>query len=255
MKRIWPLALLGVVAYLVFAVATLPASLVTSRLASLGIGIGGVSGTAWNGRAQVLQAGTLNLGAATWKLHPLALLTGRVQADVELTRRDGFAKSGLTMSLGGKTTFNQLTASVPMGAMPPQVFPGGWTGTLNLKLAELTLVKGWPTSATGTIEAVDLTGPARKPSNVGSYKVTFPAPNQPAPAKGQPGDALAGALTDMGGPLKITGTLQLKPDRSYVIDGLVATGPQTPKDVADSLQFLGAPDAQGRRQFSLAGTF
>jgi hypothetical protein len=66
---------------------------------------------------------------------------------------------------------------------------------------------------------------------------------------------LAGALTDMGGLLQITGTLQLKADRSYLVEGLVATRPETPRDVADSLQFLGTPDAQGRRSFSLAGTF
>ena len=250
MKRIWPLVVLGVAAYSVFALATLPASFVTSRLAPFGINAAGVSGTAWNGRAQVLQAGAANLGGATWKLHPLALLSARLHADVQLTRRDGFAKTGVLLSPSGRTRFSQLTASIPFSALPPTLFPGGWNGTLNLKLAELTVDHGWPVSAVGTIEAVDLIGPARKPAKVGSYKVVLPAPNQTA-AK----DVLAGALTDMGGLLQITGTLQLKADRSYLIEGLVATRPETPRDVADSLQFLGTPDAQGRRPFSLAGTF
>jgi len=177
-------------------------------------------------------------------------LSARLHADVQLTRRDGFAKTGVLLSPSGRTRFSQLTASIPFSALPPTLFPGGWNGTLNLKLAELTVDHGWPVSAVGTIEAVDLIGPARKPAKVGSYKVVLPAPNQTA-AK----DVLAGALTDMGGLLQITGTLQLKADRSYLIEGLVATRPETPRDVADSLQFLGTPDAQGRRPFSLAGTF
>lgn len=250
MKRIWPLVVLGVAAYIVFALATLPASIVTSRLTRLGINAAGVSGTAWNGRAQVLQAGTANFGSVTWNLHPLQLFTARLGADVQLTRRDGFAKTGLLLSPSGRATFSQLTASLPFSALPTTLFPGGWNGTLNLKLSELTIDHGWPVAAVGTIEALDLTGPARKPTNVGSYKVVLPAPNQ-TPSK----DVLAGALTDTGGPLQITGTLQLKADRSYLVEGLVATRPDTPRDVADSLQYLGAPDAQGRRQFSLAGTF
>jgi general secretion pathway protein N len=250
MKRNWPLVVPGIAAFIVFALATLPATVVTSRLARFGISAAGVSGSAWNGQAQVLQAGALNLGTASWKLHPLALFTARLQADVQLTRPDGFAKSAITISPSGRTRFDQLTASVPLAALPPSVLPGGWTGTLNLKLAELTVERGWPVSATGTVEAVDLTGPARKPSRIGSYKVALPAPNQATTQ-----NELTGALTDMGGTLQIVGTLQLKPDRSYVIEGLVATRPDTPRDVADSLQFLGTPDAQGRRPFSLAGTF
>ena len=250
MKRIWPLVVLGVAAYIVFALATLPASIITSRLTRLGINATGVSGTAWNGRAQVLQTGAANFGSVTWNLHPLQLFTARLAADVQLTRRDGFAKTGLLISPSGRATFSQLTASIPFSALPSTLFPGGWNGTLNLKLSELTIDHGWPVTAVGTVEALDLTGPARKPTNVGSYKIVLPAPSQ-TPAK----DVLAGALTDTGGPLQITGTLQLKADRSYLVEGLVATRPDTPRDVADSLQYLGAPDAQGRRQFSLAGTF
>lgn len=254
MKRNWPLVVLGIAAFIVFALATLPATIVTSRLARFGISAAGVSGSAWNGQAQVLQAGALNLGSATWKLHPLALFAARLQVDLQLTRPDGFARSAITLAPSGRTRFDQLTASVPLAALPSTVLPGGWTGTLNLKLAELTVERGWPVSATGTVEAVDLTGPARRPSRIGSFKVALPAPNRAATQEATP-DELTGALSDMGGTLQIAGTLQLKRDRSYLIKGLVATRPDTPRDVADSLQFLGTPDAQGRRPFSLAGTF
>lgn len=246
MKRTWPLAALGIAAYIVFALFTLPAGILLSRLAPYGIVAAGVDGTAWKGRAQVLQAGNTNLGSATWNLHVLPLFLARLQADVKLTRVDGFAQAAITATPSGRISLNQLTASLPLATLPPGATPGGWAGTINLKLAELTVEQGWPVRIEGTIETMDLTGPARKPANMGSYKVTFPAT--------QSTEELAGALTDLGGPLEIAGTLRLKPDRSYLIEGVVATRPDAPKAIADSLQYLGAADAQGRRPFSIAGT-
>lgn len=247
MKRLWPLIALGVGAYIVFALATLPASLLTSRLGKYGVAASGVEGTVWKGRAQVLQAAGANLGNATWNLHVLALFTARLQADLELNRNDGFARGIVAASPGGKLHLSKLNASLPLSALPAGGLPGGWTGMLKLKLADLVLEKGWPTSVDGTVEAMDLTGPARRPANIGSYKLVF------APAQNT-ADTLSGALTDLGGPLQIAGTLQLKNDRSYLIEGFVTTRPTTPRDVADALQMLGPPDAQGRRPFSIAGT-
>lgn len=246
MKRFWPLVALGITAYVLFALFTLPASILVSRLAPLGVVASGVDGTVWNGRAQTLQAGSTHLGSATWNLRALSLFLARLQADVKLTRSDGFAQTTVTMMPSGRLDLSQLTASLPLSALPTTAMPGGWTGLINLKLAALTLEKGWPTRVEGTIEAMDLTGPARKPVNIGSYKVVFPA----APAGNEP----VGAVTDLGGPLEITGSLHLKPDRSYLIEGSVATRPDAPQAISDTLQFLGAPDADGRRPFSIAGT-
>jgi general secretion pathway protein N len=247
MKRIWPLAALGLLAFLVFALFTLPASVVIDRLEPYGIKAAGVTGTAWKGRAQVLQIGTTSVGALAWELHILPLFTLRAVADIEVERADGSAHGTVSASSSGIDLKN-VTAELPIGALPPQVAPGGWTGSIDAKLVALRLENGWPVSADGTIEVTDLTGPARKPVNIGSYRVEFPA--QP-PTTG----ALTGAVSDIGGPIQLAGTIQLKQaDRSYLLEGRIATKPDAPPDFARSLEFLGPPDAQGRREFSLSGT-
>jgi general secretion pathway protein N len=248
MKKLWPLVALGIGAYLLFALITLPAGVVLAPLKSSGIEVAGVSGTAWKGHAQALQIQGTRLGSVEWNLHVLSLFTARLTADVKLTRTDGFAQTELTLKPGGGTSFKDLSASLPLSALPPNVIPGGWAGTLNARLAHLGVEHGWPRSVDGTIEAVNITGPARKPANMGSYKVTFPAKQDAA------ADTLTGALTDTGGPLQVTGTVQLKPDRSYVIEGLIATRADAPSDVVNALQYLGPADPQGRRPFSFAGT-
>lgn len=248
MKKLWPLVALGIGAYLVFAIVTLPASVVLSRFAPPSVRAAGVSGTLWKGSAQVLQVGSSNLGGVQWDMHVLSLFTARLTADFKLTRIDGFAQGVATVAPGGRITLQDVSGSLPMSVLPPNVAPGGWAGTLNMRFARLVMENGWPVDAEGNIEVIDLTGPASKPTNLGSFAIKFPAGEAPPP------DTLVGALTDLGGPLQITGTAQLKQDRSYVIEGMIATRPDAPPDIVNVLQFLGPPDAQGRRPFSLAGT-
>ncbi|MGH8286318.1 MAG: type II secretion system protein N, partial [Steroidobacteraceae bacterium] len=57
------------------------------------------------------------------------------------------------------------------------------------------------------------------------------------------------------GPLNVTGSLRLTREPGFVLDGLVAARPDASPELARQLQYLGAPDAGGRRPFSIAGTF
>lgn len=242
MKKIWPLVVLGIVSYVVFAIATLPARLLVARLAPV-IVADGVQGTVWNGEAQVVQQGSVFLGSIDWKLHPLALFTGKVKADVRINRPDGFGQATVVAGFSNRVTLSDVTASLPLSAFAT---PGRWMGTLNARMKQLSLVDGWPERAEGQLEVVDLIGPANRPAALGGYRVIFPP--------GMTGNELVGAVGDMGGPLDLAGNVRLKNDRSYELEGSVAARPDAPKSIADSLQYLGAPDAQGRRPFSIAGT-
>ncbi|WP_116813156.1 type II secretion system protein N [Steroidobacter cummioxidans] len=152
MKRLWPLVALGVGAFIIFAVVTLPASIVTSWLDSSGVYAGGVSGTIWNGRAQVLQVQGVNVGGVEWKLHALGLLTAHANADVKVKRIDGFAQTQLSVGPTGTMNLKSLTASFPLSALPATVIPGGWAATINGRFQQVTLEKGWPTHVDGTLE-------------------------------------------------------------------------------------------------------
>jgi general secretion pathway protein N len=249
MKKLWTLAGLGILAYLIFALFTLPAASVLARFESAGLRTAGVEGSLWKGTAQVVQFQGANLGMASWNVQVLRLFTGRLSADVQLSRDDRFAQLQVSLRPSGRVELSKVTASMPLSALPANLMGGGWAGSLNLTFSELQLQDGWPISGTGVAEVVNLVGPVNRPAPLGGYQVEFPAPNAPPVA-----DALIGSLSDTGGPLEVTGTVQLKRDRSYLIKGLVATRPDAPRDISNTLQFLGAPDAKGRREFSLEGT-
>jgi general secretion pathway protein N len=246
MKKLWPLLALGIGAFLILALVTLPASVVLSFVHPANVTLSGISGTIWKGRAQAVRSDTMHLGSVDWGLDILSLFTGKLGADVKVARSDGFAQGAVAAGAGG-ITLRKFNASLPVSALPPNIVRGGWTGTLNLKLGELALANGWPTALNGAIEVTDLVGPANRPAALGSYKVVFPE-------GASSGDTLTGTLTDTGGPLAVNGTVQLKKDRSYLISGTIATRPNAPGDMARTLEILGEPDAQGRRQFTIEGS-
>jgi general secretion pathway protein N len=249
MKKIWPLLALGLGAYILFAVATLPAHLITDRLAGSGVNIIGVGGSVWRGNAQSLQIANTNLGTLNWNFRALALLALKISADVELTRTDGMVKCQVGVRpLSRRIDVTKLTAALPVSALPQTMTQGGWNGTVQANLGELVLENGWPTLARGTVEARNLVGPQRRPAELGSFKVSFPAA-RPVP------NTLSGDVSSIDGPLRVAATLQLKAaTRGYLLEGMIATQPGTPAEITKALQFLGAPDAQGNRPFSLEGT-
>lgn len=242
------LVVIGVLTFLVLAIISVPASVLFGFLQPYGVTAAGTAGSAWKGRAQMLQVQGINLGAVEWNLHALALLTLKLQADVKVTRPEGFAAAEISLRSSESVTFQDLTASVPLATLAG-IAPAGWRGTVNMKFAELVLIEGWPSSASGTAEILDVSSPNPNAPLTGSYKLTFPAVGVDA-AEG----VLVADLVDLGGPLQIQGELELRPDRSYLLAGHVAARPDAPSNLANQLQILGPADAEGRRPFSLEGT-
>ncbi len=237
--------------YLVFLVTTLPASLLLKPLAKNGIQSGGASGSIWHGQMTALQVGVLNLGTVDWNLRLLPLFTGKLAADVSLKQGTGFAQARVAVGFSGLISFSDVAASLPLQSLVGNDgLPGGWVGQAQVKLAELQMKDGWPVKAEGTLDVIDLTGPARQPSNIGAYRLQFPVSGEPD------ADALVGTLQSLdGAAIDVVGTLKFAADRSYQLDTLVAARANASADLAQSMQYLGNPDAQGRRPFSLSGTF
>src|SRR5690606_40005787 len=84
-RRLLGLSLLGIVAWLIFILAMLPARFVLAQFGSLlppDIRLHGVQGTLWNGTAQTLAWRGVSAGPLHWDVQAVALLTGHLQADI-----------------------------------------------------------------------------------------------------------------------------------------------------------------------------
>lgn len=248
MKRGWLLALLGLLIFLILLVATLPARVLLGRIPL--VRATGVGGSLWSGHAADLNIQGVSLGRAEWRLFALPLLRGQLEIEAKIAPPNGSGTAHCFVSFKQDVSCSRVQAALPLQDLRISSLPQGWTGSLHADLQRLELKRGWPVAVIGKLDVRDIARTTRDgDSPFGSYRVEFPADAVRA-ADG----AIVGALQDTGGPLNVLGTLRLSPDRTYLIEGRVASRAEASRDLARSLKFLGDPDAEGRREFSLSGS-
>jgi hypothetical protein len=178
-------------------------------------------------------------------------LAGKLNVDIVITRPTGSAQGNVEVGFDKNISARDVKADVPLdrelvAAFPPNL--QSWRGKLHAELAHLRVEGQALKAIQGVVEAHDLTdGEGSNAERWGSYSLTFP------PSTG--GDPV-GQLRDLGGgPLALEGTLRLTPEPGFDLEALVKARPTASPDLVQDIQFLGSPDAQGRRPFSLAATF
>lgn len=248
----WSLIALGIVALLVFVVATLPASLLGGRLERNGVTAMAFTGSIWAGAAVGLAWRGAVLGDLRWRVAPLEVFRGRLGAHVTLTRPDGRIESDVAATLAGNLHLAGTRVDLPVEALGvlPVGLPKGWRGQLHADFAELELAKGWPAVVRGTIDMDGLVAPPPRNASIGSYHAVLPDPNSPT----SPGAGISARVTDKEGPFAVDGRLTLSPDRSFLLEGTLAPRGDTPPALRRSLELLGPADSEGRRQFGVSGT-
>lgn len=245
-RTLW-IGALALLAFGLIVIARFPAAWAAGALpAELSCDI--IDGTVWNGAcAGLMLRHQRLLGDLSWQLHAPRLLAGRLAARVGLTHAEDFANAEVELAPGGHILAREVHASVHLDpGLIPQL-PGGLRGLARADLSRLEVQHGRLTDLRGRIEAHDLAQTDQTPMELGSYALAFNG----AAAGGE----LIGELRDLGGPLSLEGILRMTPEPGFVLDGKVAARPAASAELARQLQMLGAPDAQGRRSFSIADTF
>ena len=245
MKRTLIVIGLVILAFAAIVLARLPASWVLPT--SQNFNCAGVEGSLWSGYCSGLTVNGVGLGDLTWQLRPTRLLLGKLAAHIELEHPPTTSARGdVEVGLGGTVIARNLTASLPLD---PKLLPGApptLSGTLHL---DLTLArvsqKGVVSRLEGHIEATDLIDRSGYVTPLGNFAVTFPG-GTPQPT---------GDLQDAGGPLSVQGKLVLTAQPGYDLSGYVTPRASANQALLNAIAFLGSPDAQGRRQFALSGTY
>lgn len=243
-RTLW-ITVAAVLAFAAILIVRLPASWVVPSGPKAAAACASLEGTLWSGACNGLSIARQPVGDLQWELAPARLLTGRLAAHLTLSRAATRASADTEVSLGGRVRLRNLQSDL---TLDPQLLPGvppGLHGSARIDLALVELTRGVPTQLKGQIELHDLEDRTGNVTPVGSYRVSFP---------GGEGDQV-GQLRDTGGPLSVTGTVKLLGTGGYEIAGVVAARPGAPPELLNNLQLLGTPDAAGRRQFSLSGTF
>ena len=238
MKRSHLIAL-GVVVFVLTLLAHAPAAALYAWFApkASDVTLYGVEGTLMQGSlAGISVQGKPTWQDLHWTLHPLALLTGRVLADVEsttpttLNSRVSLAPWGRHFSnLRSTGSLHTLTGAVGQNYLPVE-------GTVNADISSLTLKGNIPRSAEGTISVEHLAWTlAKDPLMLGDYKATATTDHGQITVK----------IESVSGPLQVTGDAKVADDQTYDLDLRVKTKPDAVPMLQTLVQSLGQPDAQG----------
>jgi general secretion pathway protein N len=205
------------------------------------------AGSMWRGACGQLRVAGAALSDVRWQLHPWTLWRGRLELALQSADVRAPAHATLALATGGEHTLRDLQADMPIDSGFLPLFPSGWSGRLQLALTQLHFKSDRLTAIEGTITARSL-AQVRPAMPFGSFELRFPASPR---ADG----AIVGELRDVGGPLSVNGTLIVRNGSEYVLSGSAAARADANAELAKAVEFLGPADAQGRRQYSLAGSF
>jgi hypothetical protein len=207
-----------------------------------------VTGTVWNGSCTGLTVRHQQLvGDLLWQVQPARLLAARLAAHVQLTQGAAFANADVECALGARLYARNVRADFDLNPALIPALPPALTGHARADINYIELTAERLIDLRGRIEVHDLLQHQGAGTPLGSYSLDF--------AGAAAGGELVGALHDLGGPLALDGTLRMTPEPGFVLDGKVASRSTANADLARQLQILGAPDAQGRRSFSIANAF
>lgn len=245
MKRALGIGVLAVLAFAIILLVRLPASWLASALPA-GASCDEITGTVWNGSCSALSWQNAALGDLTWKLHPGGLLSRTLATHLALSGAAGTVTAEVEARSEKNITARNLRADVALDPRLLRVLPPDLRGHANADLTLLRVQDGAITAVEGRIEVHDLEQRGPPPAKLGDYLAVF--------APGGRGDPV-GDLRSTQGPLDIEGKLHLTREPGFVLEGLVAPRADAPPQLLRELGGLGTPDAQGRRPFSVAGTF
>ena len=206
------------------------------------------AGTVWSGSCGELRAGTVAIAGLSWQLLPAALLHLQLAADLASQDPAAHGHAQARLAPGGDVQITALDATLTLPGDLGAV-PAGASGNVQLAIDSAHLQGGHLVAVQGTIKLLQL-HIANPVADLGSFELQFAPPDPNGAIDG----AIVGQLRDLGGPLSVIGVLQLTRAGSYDLEGSIAPKPDSGADLAQVLQLLGPPDAQGRRAFSIGGT-
>ncbi|HEY0339949.1 MAG TPA: type II secretion system protein N [Steroidobacteraceae bacterium] len=240
----------AVVAFVVIVIARLPASWVVPAPPSVA-SCAAVDGSIWSGTCSGLVVQGSPVGDLVWDVHAFRLLTGKLSANLVLTRPTGSVRGDFDVGLDKSVTARNVHAELPLDQDLAAFMPANLRtlrGNARADIALAHVAKDIVTQLQGRIEVHDLEDRDRQGvTPIGNYAVTFPG--------GGSGDP-TGQLQDLGGPLSIQGTIRLMQDKPGVdLRMYITPRADAAPSILNQLQFLGSPDSQGRREFSTQMTF
>lgn len=245
MKQLLLYGLLGLAAFAGLLIAKTPAQFVAERYReSLPVTLSGIEGSIWVGRAAQLSYADIQLHALTWQIHPLALMTGQLHADLDLLEGPITGKAQVKTALDRSLQLTQTRLRLPADQLQIPDLSAEFAGDLNVRIDHLELADAtdpWPRGEGGVPDiqaqvvwqSAGLTAPLQLA--LGQFVLAL---------TNRDGE-LRGDLTSPEGPLETQGNIRIQAGGQYDLVLRLQPRGDAPDDLRQMLELLGRPDRSG----------
>jgi hypothetical protein len=247
MRLFGPLLVIIGIAVLGVALVALPASLLRHALPAQ-LQADDFSGSVWHGSAGKLSVNGHDAGALEWRIHPLALLTLGLSADIHWVMVGFVADAQVEVDRHGLLA-HDLHGGGPLEDLRTLGVGENWRGLANFTFSQLAFSSASESmtlaSAVGELSVGDLSSPqVAEGVDLGSYQL------HAANGAVTPDADATAEISDTGGPLQVQATVHLSSrEHTGVLSGIIkerASAPANLRNLIDQLAQLHARDAQGR---------
>jgi general secretion pathway protein N len=244
MGRVTPFALLGIAAYAVFLVATLPASVLLDRAGKAQPGnfeVREAGGTAWRGSARLTlntPGGPIDVDDVRWHWLPSRLLAARFAFDIKAASR-GVEVHSIGARYVGGWEVRDLEArgeAARLATLLPWIVSWRPEGTIAIASPKLD-TDGIEVRGTARVEWRNAAVALSEVKPLGSYRADIEAE----------GHAARVTVTTVSGALRIAGQGTLTPPTRFAFSGEARAVPESAVALAPLLDLLGPARADGAR--------
>ncbi len=242
----WYWWLLGLITYVVFLIAYIPATMLASYVQEQSkneISFASVSGTLFSGSAASIGASGINVNNVDWRLSPLSLITGTAKLDIKggnIRQSEQIYVNGLaSVSLFDPMNFSvrDLQLFVPTKTVLSQIkLPVYVTasGRFRLDIDELVYEQGC-VELTGSGQWLKASvGVQNKDISLGVFDADLTCQS--------PNFAIALSSDQV---LQIDANLSISPTGDYNVNGQFLPASNLPKQIQQAAGFFGQPNEQG----------
>lgn len=223
-------------AALVAIVASAPASILPAimRSANSTLSVEKATGTLWRGKLKGVSAQGVRLGDVAFTTNPLALLSGRIAADIVIADGALNGKGKVAVSPGGRLVVNEATFTFSLNAANRFALLGTpLAGDVRADIGRLVVSRKGCVSGSAQLWTDVLVAPAKRFASE-----AFDLAGEGACKGGN----FVVALSGQGGEGAVSLTLSVSPALTYVLS---AEAQPARREVADALQVLGFERSNG----------
>jgi general secretion pathway protein N len=242
---------IGLIAYVVFLLVTIPASFLTGYIlpsvqSARGVKLSSVHGSIWKGYAVDASVNQFNLGKLDWTLNGWGLLLGDVDLKLKFKNDTGRGSGYVSLGFSGALNAEDVDLQFPSEALQPLLYglPISFSGDLRGNIKSMEIRQGKVFKNEGRI--VWQSAALRAPQNIelGSFLITLEPVNNDTKVK----------ITDeQQGPVVADIGIMVKANGEYRLNGWLQARDESQQHITEALRLIGRADNTGKFWVSYNG--